>query len=118
MLIKRTHLLSINTIIDKLKTEIFDINIQYKFLKINQKIEEELKILQEQTQILADNYGEKEKETGYIKIKDEHIKKCEKQLNEINDYEVQLPDIYFSLDELEGLELTLEELCLLDRFIK
>ena len=118
MLIKRTNLLGIKQIVDKLKSKTFDINTQYKFLKIIKKIEEEINILQEQTQMIADKYGEQEKTTGYVKIKTEYLDECKKKLDEINNYEVQLPDIYFSLDELKDLELSLDDLSLLDKFIK
>ena len=64
MLIKRTNLIGIGEIIEKLKSQVFNINTQYKFLKIAKIIEEELGILKEQTQIIADKYGEQEVETG------------------------------------------------------
>ena len=55
---------------------------------------------------------------GGIKIKQDCIKECSEKINEINNRQIQLPDIYFSLDELEPLGLTLGELELLDSFIK
>ena len=40
------------------------------------------------------------------------------KIEEINSIQVQFPDIYFSLEELEPLGLTLGELELLEPFIK
>ena len=37
---------------------------------------------------------------------------------ELNGLEIQIPDIYFSLDELEPIGLTLGQLELLEPFIK
>jgi hypothetical protein len=42
----------------------------------------------------------------------------EKAVTEIQEIEIQIPDIYFSLDELEDLGLTLYELDVLEPFIK
>lgn len=39
-------------------------------------------------------------------------------MNKMNNLEVQLPDLFFSFDELEELDLTLEQLETLEPFIK
>ena len=41
-----------------------------------------------------------------------------KAIEEIESVEIQVPDLYFSLDELENLGLTLDDLEVLDQFIK
>ena len=39
-------------------------------------------------------------------------------IDKMNNLEIQIPDIYFTLDELESLNLTLNELLILEKFIK
>jgi hypothetical protein len=46
------------------------------------------------------------------------IQECAAKVNELNTHPVQFPDIYFNLDEFDNLGFTLEDLELLDPFIK
>lgn len=115
----------LTSLINKIKTKTFGIETQYKFLKILRIATEEQSFVDEQLIILLDNYGEKKEsgqvirnEKGGFKIKEEYLETCAEKIQEINDRQVQFPDIYFSLDELESLGLTLGELELLEPFIK
>lgn len=112
-------------LIDKIKTKTFDINTQYKFLKISKVAKEEFELLGEQQSLLLQEYGEKDADGKYVinedggfKIKTELIQECAAKVNELNTHPVQFPDIYFSLDEFDNLGFTLEDLELLDPFIK
>ena len=53
-----------------------------------------------------------------LKIKTEYLEQCKDDIQTINSIVTQLPDIYFSLDELENLQLTFAELEILMPFIK
>ena len=55
---------------------------------------------------------------GGVKIKLDCIDKCNKVIAILNNCQVQVPDIYFSLDELKKLDLTLDELSAFEPFIK
>jgi len=57
-------------------------------------------------------------EDGGVKIKDGEIAEFGIKLMELKYRRVQLPDIYFSLDELEPLNLSLGQLELLIPLIK
>ena len=125
MIYSAQKLRDLTSLINRIKTKTFGIETQYKFLKLLKIATEEQSFVDEQLIILLDNYGEK-KETGQIimnekggfKIKDEYLEACAEKIEEINKRQVQFPDIYFSLDELEPLGLTLGELELLEPFIK
>lgn len=125
MLYKGENLQSLAEIIDKIKSKNFSIETQYKFLKINQAVIAELEIFAQQKDYLIQTYGEIDEqgkvimlEDGRIKIKNECLEECAAKIREINDMQVTIPDLYFSLDELEPLGLTLGELMLLEPFIK
>lgn len=124
MLIERTKLPYLEKIIAKNAEKHFNIQTQYKFLKIKQAINKESDIYREQLSLLRDFCETNEQgefiqdEQGGIKIKEDKREECTKLLNEINKVQIQLPDIYFSLEELEPLELTFNELELLSTFIK
>lgn len=125
MLIKRINLIKLNSIIDKIKTKTFDIYTQYNFLKLQEYIKKETEIYIEQQAILIEKYGARDndgkiimKQDNSIKLNPEFISLCEESLKQIENLQIQIPDIYFSLDELKNLELTFEELYLLEPFIK
>ena len=56
--------------------------------------------------------------TGGIKIKEGYQSECQKKIQEFNQLDVTIPDVYFTIEELESLNLTLFELEVLEPFIK
>jgi hypothetical protein len=112
-------------IFKKISTKTFDINTQYKFLLIKKKLEEDQKLIQEQAELIAQQFGEKNEQgqiiqtqEGGIKILPEKQQECITQVQKLNNQQIQLPDIYFTFDELDGLDLTLTDLEILEPFIK
>ena len=125
MLYQNNNLPALEALMDKIKTKSFSIQTQYKFLKIGKVIEQEVELFNTQREYLIKNFAEKDNEgqfiftkDGGLKIQDDKVQECQDKIKEINNLQVQFPDIYFSLDELEPLELTLGELELLEPFIK
>lgn len=125
MLIKRKDCEFFINTIDKIMAKKFNIQTQYKILKIKKAIEEELTLTQSLILEVCDEYWEKDEngeiqrnEDGGIRYKKGKMLDIQRKLNEIDNTEIQLPDIYFSLDELEKLELSLEELQVFMKFIK
>lgn len=124
MIYKSENLIYLQNIIDKIKTKTFSIETQYKFLKISKIIKSEIAILEEQKHLLVEQYGEKDDDQNYItkngaiKIREDSVNECARKVRELNEMEISFPDIYFSLNELDSIGLTLEDLMYLDPFIK
>lgn len=125
MICSTERLKELSKIIGKIKEKTFDINTQYKFIKISKVIREEEELVNEQQFLLLKQYAEKNENGQFIvnkdggfKIKEECVEECGLKIMEINNRQITLPDIYFSLDELEPLGLTFGELELLEPFIK
>lgn len=123
MKIKKNDMISIINLINKMKNRIFNVETQYKLLKLKRKLQEE-QITYEQeindlSQFIERENGKyiKDRNGGY-KIYAEKQVECEEFVKRLNSLEVQLPEIYFSLDELENLQLSLEDLEILMPFIK
>lgn len=119
------NIFALNALLNKIKGLHFSVQTQYKFLKILKAVQSEIEIFDQQRQSLIKDYAELDEngniiqsENGGIKIKEDKFEECSEKIREINSIQIQFPDIYFSLDELEPLGLTLEELSLLDPFIK
>ncbi len=125
MVYNNENLYALRTLLDRLKKLHFSVQAQYKFLKISKIVQSEIDIFEQQKRNLIESYAELDEENkliisdnGGIKIKEECIQECIDKINELNSLQITFPDIYFSLDELEPLNLTLGELELLDPFIK
>jgi len=125
MICSTERLKELSKIIGKIKEKTFDINTQYKFIKISKVIREEEELINEQQFLLLKQYAEKNENGQFIvnkdggfKIKEDCVEECGLKIMEMNNRQITLPDIYFSLDELEPLGLTLGELELLEPFIK
>lgn len=125
MIYPTEKLKDLSTIIDKIKEKTFDINTQYKFIKISKAVKEEEDYVNEQQFLILKQYAERDdtgkfvtREDGGFKIRKECIQECGLKIIEMNNRQFSLPDIYFSLEELEPLGLTFGELQLLDPFIK
>lgn len=125
MIYSTAKLKDLSIIIDKIKEKTFDINTQYKFIKISKAIKEEEDYVNEQQFLLLKQYAERDDagkfiatEDGGFKIRKECIQECGLKIIEMNNRQFTLPDIYFSLEELGPLELTFGELELLEPFIK
>lgn len=125
MLVKRKDCEFFVNTIDKLKDKKFNIQTQYKILKLKKSMQEELDLTQDIILKACDEFWERDEEgniittpEGAVKFKIEKEPELQQKLKEIDNTEIQVPDVYFSLDELEGLELTLEELQIFMAFIK
>lgn len=125
MLIKRSQINEIIKLINKLKEKKFNISTQYKLIKIEKSILDEQEIFQEQIQVNCSEFFERDEngnplinDDGGYKIKKDKINECYALMNKMTSLQIQIPDIYFSLDELTELDLTLGELMPLEPFIK
>lgn len=117
MLIRREDLFLIKKIGEQMKDKVFNIQTQYKLLKLIKIADEEYPIYMEQIQPLLNSYAEKDEqgniihsEGGGTKIKTDQMNILEQKLYELREIKVQVPDLYFSLDELEKLGLKMGEL--------
>ena len=117
MIINRNELLQLKSIFDKISNNNINIHTQYKFLKLKKIYDDEVIIYQEQYNRIL-QYCEYTDDSNLLKIKPEFMEQCRNDIQLMNEITVQLPDIYFSLDELENLQLSFYELEILMPFIK
>lgn len=124
MIINRINLTKLTEIFKKVEDVKFNINTQYKLLKMKKSIEEEEQIYIQQLNVLKefclkdDDGNFIQDDNGGYKIDDTKKEQCAQLIAEINTLQIQVPDMYFSLEELEPLNLTFKELEALEPFIK
>lgn len=125
MIYKSRNLAGLMSVVNKVKLKTFNIETQYKFLKIIKVLTPELQIYNEQRNLLLAYYAARDNEgkpilneDGALQIIAGKEEECLKKIEELNELEISFQDIYFSLNELEDLGLTLEDLIFLEPFIK
>lgn len=117
MQIKQINMQSLFDTIQSLKrNEELNVVTKYKLLKLESFIIKEEETINQLILELGEQYGEKEK--GKIRIKDEYVEKVQEQLDLLNNQDITLPDIYFSLDEFEASNISWQDLQNLYSFIK
>lgn len=90
----------------------------HKLSKLSRAIEEEIGFYREKMTELVEQYARKDDEGNYIYInngrdialKPETMVECQNKIRELETMEIELPDIKFSVDELENTTLTVDEL--------
>lgn len=86
------------------KNENFSMLTKYKVLKIKEILLKEHEYTSTLFKEMVSKYGAVS-EKGDVLIKEENVLKAEKELNEFNNDTIILPDLIFTLDELEGQDI-------------
>lgn len=120
-----SKVLKLQNIYNKIHEQKLPIKLTYKISKLFSAINEETEFYYEKLREIVDNYAERD-EGGNpvsandglgVKIQKDLIPECQKQLNELTSLEVMLPDIRFTLDELEPMDMTVDDFTLLLPFV-
>lgn len=110
---------------DQIKDRAPSIKTAYKMNKIYQRAAQEQIFIQEQQDKIAEKCAQRD-EKGNIILSDDKtdimiepskMDECKKALRELAEIEVELPDYGFTLDELEPLKLSINDLQPLMNFI-
>lgn len=99
--------------------------LAYKILKLCKGASEEEQFYDKKRSEIIQEYAIKD-ENGQVKISDDgmitiipdKIPEVEKALRELNELEVEAPNIKFTLDELEELKLSVSDMFALEAFIE
>ena len=116
MKIKRFELNNIREVILQIGDKKGPIKTQYKLVKLKKIADEEQQIYQDLVDKNCMQFLEKDENgkliphpNGGYKIIEDKIEECNKTIEEILDTEIEINDIEFTLDELEGLDLSLAQ---------
>ena len=118
---KMYEVLEIAKIYDSIKTAKLPLKTTYKFARLMKRIEEEIGFYQERFAKIVAEFGVKEngqylltEDGSSIKVTPGREAECNLQVNELQNLDVEINDIRFSISEFESLELSISEMaCLL-----
>lgn len=99
--------------------------LAYKIMKFCKAVAEEEEFYNTKRQELIDTYAVKD-ENGQVVVSDNNMisiipdkmNEANAAMQDLNNLEVEAPNIKFSLDELNGLELSVADMFVLDVFIE
>ena len=128
MKIKIIQIIDFPRVYEKIKKYTLPIKIAYCFSKLNAEIEKNLDFYQESTLKIVEKYGDRDESNSLIpgdggrgvKIKQDKIEDCQKEINELLSFEVDINCEAISLEALEAIEnfsLTVEDMQILMPFI-
>ena len=109
----------------RLKNEPVKIKLAYKLNKLNLRVSEEISLYEETLGKILNKYAQKDEKGNFIGnadnsgvlIQEEFLGICHQEVEELQSIEFEIPDISFTLDELEGLKITPAELSCLESLI-
>lgn len=98
--------------------------LAYKIMKLCKSVATEEEFYNNKRNEIINEYAVKDEngqivvsDDGMISIMQDKIPVAEKALRELNEIEVDMPDIKFMLDELDELKLSVADMFALDAFI-
>lgn len=117
MIIKMQKILNLRDLYSKIKTQSLPISVTYKISKLFTAVQSEADFYGTQLDSIIATYGLKDDNGEYVltenkdgvQIRKEDIPEVEKKLQELWNIDVELPDIKFTLEELEKVTLSVEE---------
>ncbi len=120
MTIKMYQILSFQTFYEAVKEKKLPSKIAYKISLMVTKINEHTRFYYERMNQVIEEYAERDENGDFIyidetsiKIKKENIHQCQMELNELQNLDVDLGETNLSINDLEGLDLTIEEMATL-----
>lgn len=123
MEISMQEVLELQPIYEIVKTKILPMKTSYKLAQLFKVIEEKFGFYQNQINLIITEYGEKDENGQYIqsdndtiKIKSDKLMECQEKINELVNLKIEVPNISFTFEELELLELTVEQFMYLMKF--
>lgn len=112
----------INKNIDQ--TESISAPLAYKIMKLMKNTQNDCDFYQEKFNAILTEYGEKDdngqliQENNGIKIQDGKMEECTSKVNELNNTEIELPKIKFTLEELKPYNFSVIDMAKIDELIQ
>lgn len=92
-----------------------DFKTSYKIAKLIKSLDDDAKFFEDQMRSILERFAEKDENGSLVyadenktsvKVTDEKKEECAKCLQELQAIEVEVPDVKFSIEELQGIKMT------------
>lgn len=118
------NLVKANKVISSFADEKININLSYKFMKFLKLTNDSVEFYNSKIKEIINKYARKNDKdeniiiNGDIMLDSTKKNEIEKDLNELNQIEINDINVKFTLKELQGLTISVNDLVVLDEFIK
>lgn len=111
---------------ENIKNMKFPLKTAYKLNKLITQVNNEISFYQQKFSEIINEFGKRDENGEFIysqdgssiEIVEGRQTECQEKVNELQNLEAEIQDIFFTIDELDGLNLTLYEMNCLLPFIK
>ena len=126
MQLKMQDILGFTSFYDTVKSQKLTMKTAYRLARLAKAIEDELQFYREKLQAIIREYGEMDEQGNPIPTEDgKGIKlrpgtetDCFTAMKELQEINVELPDIQFSIEDFENIELTTNDIAVMLPFFK
>ena len=126
MKLKMYEITEFSTFFTKVKTQPLPFKTSYRLTLLSQEIDKHVSFYQENFRNILQGYGRKDEngnliptEDGQgIKLIEETMQEAYAKLTELRELEVELPDVKFSIEDFEKVELSPSEMLVIMPFIE
>jgi hypothetical protein len=126
MKLKMLNIINFNIFYEEIKTNKLPFKMAYKLSNLTKAIETNLQFYQEKIQEILREYGELDENGDLVptddgkgvKVKPGTEIACMTEINELQNVEIELPDIKFTIEEFDNIELPLEVFQIIMPFIQ
>ena len=116
--------LKARTVVSAVYREKMPVKLAYKFMKFLKITQKDEDFVNEKTREFIEEYGERDKDNqfvytdnGGVKVKADKHEECVAKMTELRNTEVDDYEITFTVNELEDLKLSVEDITALSPFI-
>lgn len=126
MKIPISQVVSVLEVAELFQNQKLSIKTAYALTKLFSRANEEYKFYKNKLQEIIEKYAQRDENGEKILLDDgksisidkDFTDACSKELDELQNFEIEMPELLFSLDDFNGVNLTIEELQPLMPFIK
>ena len=126
MKIKMYQVFKVLEIYKRVKEAKAPARVAYKFNKLCIELEKDANFYTEELKKIVEQYADRDgsgtimktAEGDVIQLKPEYVKTAQNEIDALWTLDIDAPDIEFSIDELDGLELSIEDFNSMLPFIK
>lgn len=125
MLIKMKDILGFSSFYNEVKSQKLSMKVSYNIARLAKAIEQELEFYREKFSAIVQEYSDKDEngnpiptDDGGIKIKPGFEHECYHAIDELQNLDVELPDVKFSIEDFGNVEIEPITVNLIIPFIK
>lgn len=126
MKIKMNQIVEFQKFYENIKNMKFPLKTAYKLNRLITQVNNEISFYQQKFSEIINEFGKRDENGEFvysqdgssIEIIEGRQSECQEKVNELQNLEAEIQDIFFTIDELDGLNLTLYEMNCLLPFIK